>query len=73
MTRLGHVLRWALFVVVAFVLNFPILATALTSLKTTADINASPPVWLFGPPPEEWLTGVGIRCRTGWDVRGSLA
>ena len=55
-SRLGHALRWALFVVVALVLNFPILATALTSLKTTADINASPPVWLFAPTLEHYRT-----------------
>jgi multiple sugar transport system permease protein len=55
-TRLGHALRWLLFVVVALVLNFPILATALTSLKTTADINASPPVWLFAPTLEHYRT-----------------
>ncbi len=56
MSRLGHAARWLLFVVAAFVFNFPILATLLTSLKTTADINASPPVWLFSPTLEHYRT-----------------
>ena len=42
-------LRWLLFAVAAVVLNFPLLMTVLTSLKSTADINASPPVWLVAP------------------------
>ena len=41
--------RWALFSIVAFVLNLPLLATLATSLKSDADINASPPAWLFRP------------------------
>lgn len=44
-----HVLRWVFFVVVALILNLPIIATVVTSLKTTADINAFPPVWFFQP------------------------
>ena len=42
-------LRWALFGLVVLLFNFPIIATLATSLKTTADINAAPPVWLFAP------------------------
>lgn len=41
--------RWLLFVVAALAFNFPLLMTVLTSLKSTADINASPPVWLVAP------------------------
>ncbi|MFO1068277.1 MAG: carbohydrate ABC transporter permease [Geminicoccaceae bacterium] len=55
-SRLGDALRWLLLAVTALVLNFPILATLLTSLKTTADINASPPVLLFAPTLEHFRT-----------------
>ncbi|MCP4382128.1 MAG: carbohydrate ABC transporter permease [Hyphomicrobiales bacterium] len=48
-SRLVNALRWLVFVVVALVLNLPILATIMTSFKTTADINTSPPVLLFAP------------------------
>lgn len=41
--------RWIIFVVVALVLNFPVLSTILTSFKTDADINAYPPKWIFTP------------------------
>ena len=46
--------RWALFVVVALVFNLPLLITVLTSFKTSADISASPPVWLFAPTLEHY-------------------
>lgn len=48
-SRLGHGLRWIAFILIAFILNLPILATILTSFKTAGDINTSPPVWLFTP------------------------
>lgn len=48
-SRVVHGLRWLVFVVVAFILNLPILATFMTSFKQTADINAFPPIWLFRP------------------------
>ncbi len=41
--------RWVLFCTVALLLNLPLLATLATSLKSDADINASPPAWLFRP------------------------
>lgn len=54
MTRRGRriaadALRWLLFAVVVLVFNVPILATLVTSIKPTAVINMSPPVWLFEP------------------------
>jgi len=42
-------LRWVLLVLTILILNFPILGTIVTSLKSSADINAFPPVWLFTP------------------------
>ena len=49
LSRLLHALRWAAFILIAFILNLPILATIITSFKTAGDINTSPPVWLFAP------------------------
>jgi multiple sugar transport system permease protein len=48
-SRIVEGLRWAVLVVVAFVINFPILATVMTSFKSTRDINTSPPVIFFSP------------------------
>jgi multiple sugar transport system permease protein len=53
-SRLIHAGRWLVFVLVAFVLNVPILTTILTSFKTTAQINTFPPVWLFEPTLENY-------------------
>jgi multiple sugar transport system permease protein len=43
------VVRWIVFIFVALLFNFPIIATLATSLKTNADIYASPPLWIFAP------------------------
>ena len=53
-SRIGHVLRWVIFVVVAFVLNLPIIATIMTSFKTLGDINTSPPKLIFEPTLENY-------------------
>lgn len=46
---IGWTWRWVLFIVAALILNLPVVFTVFTSFKTNADINASPPVWLFAP------------------------
>jgi multiple sugar transport system permease protein len=48
--------RWLLFILVAFIVNFPVLSTILTSFKTNADINAYPPRWIFTPTLEHYRT-----------------
>ena len=45
----AETLRWGAFALVVLVLNFPLVATLFTSLKTVPDIYKNPPVWLFGP------------------------
>ncbi|MGH7119340.1 MAG: carbohydrate ABC transporter permease [Acetobacteraceae bacterium] len=42
-------LRWLLLVLTLLLLNMPVIVTILTALKSDAEINASPPVWLFAP------------------------
>ncbi|HEY9348141.1 MAG TPA: carbohydrate ABC transporter permease [Inquilinus sp.] len=56
MTRLVAGLRWAVFLLAVLILNIPVIVTLLTSLKTTLDINAYPPVWLFAPTLEHYGT-----------------
>lgn len=56
MTRLVAGLRWAVFLLAVLVLNIPVIVTLLTSLKTTLDINAYPPVWLFAPTLDHYAT-----------------
>jgi multiple sugar transport system permease protein len=41
--------RWIVFIMVALLFNFPIIATIATSLKSNADIYTSPPLWIFTP------------------------
>jgi multiple sugar transport system permease protein len=52
--RFITLLRWLVFFAAAIILNFPILATILTSFKTTAVINAYPPQWIFMPTLEHY-------------------
>ena len=47
--------RWIIFIVIALVINLPIIATILTSFKTTAAINSSPPTFFFTPTLENYL------------------
>ena len=47
--------RWIIFIVIALVINLPIIATILTSFKTTAAINSSPPTFFFNPTLENYL------------------
>ncbi len=56
---IGRALRWALFVATVLVLNLPVIVTVLTSLKSDADINASPPVWVFAPTWVHFATVLG--------------
>ena len=49
LARAVHAGRWLVLVLAVLVLNLPILATFVTSFKTTADINSFPPTWVFTP------------------------
>lgn len=43
------VVRVAVFALAAFVLNFPLMATVVTSLKSEAEIGANPTLWIEAP------------------------
>lgn len=55
LNSVGDASRWAVFVVVALIVNFPVISTIMTSFKTTADINAYPPKWIFTPTLEHYV------------------
>ena len=42
-------LRWAVFALAAFVMNFPVVSTLVTSLKTEAEIASYPGLWVQNP------------------------
>ena len=44
-----RLLRWLVFGVAAFALNFPLLATLATAFKTPAEITANPGLWVQAP------------------------
>lgn len=48
-SRLIAALRWVVLISAIVIFNFAIIATFITSIKATADINAYPPKWLFAP------------------------
>jgi multiple sugar transport system permease protein len=42
-------LRWAVFVIAAFILNFPLISTLVTSLKSDAEIAENPSLFIEAP------------------------
>jgi len=46
---LKSMLRWIVFAVAVFVMNFPVIATLITSLKSDAEISSSPSIWINHP------------------------
>jgi multiple sugar transport system permease protein len=49
MRRLDRGLRWAVFVVAAFAMNFPVLATLITALKSPGEVTRNPSLWIEAP------------------------
>ncbi len=47
--RVGNAMRWVVLILAVTILNLPVITTFLTSFKSTADINAFPPKWIFSP------------------------
>jgi multiple sugar transport system permease protein len=48
-SKIADTLRWVVFIVAGVLLNLPIIMTLMTSFKTMADINTSPPLLTFSP------------------------
>lgn len=47
--RLTNLARWLVFALAAFVMNFPVLATLITSLKSDAEISSNASLWIELP------------------------
>ena len=47
-------LRWAVFALAAFVMNFPVISTLITSLKSEAEIASYPGFWIESPTLENY-------------------
>jgi multiple sugar transport system permease protein len=47
--RQGLRLRWVVFLVAAFVMNFPIIATLVTALKSPGEVSRNPSLWIETP------------------------
>jgi multiple sugar transport system permease protein len=49
MKTLHSTLRWTVYFTAVLILNFPVLATLVTSLKTDAEITSNPSLWINKP------------------------
>lgn len=56
-------LRWIVFVVVAFVINFPIISTVITAFKSKAEVGRNPSLWIESPTLENFVTVLTISDR----------
>jgi multiple sugar transport system permease protein len=63
MKRAGHALRWAVFLVAAFVLNFPVIATIITAFKSPAEVSRNPGLWVEEPTLANFATVLTISDR----------
>lgn len=55
MTQLLHLLRWLIFALAAFVMNFPIISTLITSFKSTSEISSNPGLTVQQPTLDNFL------------------
>lgn len=56
-------LRWIVFALAAFVMNFPVLATLITAFKAKAEIARNPSLWIEAPTLENFATVLTISDR----------
>lgn len=61
--KLGNGLRWIVFMVAAFVLNFPVIATVITAFKSPAEVTRNPSLWIEAPTLENFVTALTISDR----------
>ena len=59
--RLG--LRWIVFGIAAFVLNFPVISTLLTAFKGSQEVSRNPSLWVEAPTLENFATVLTISDR----------
>lgn len=63
MKRLDRSLRWAVFALAAFVMNFPVLATLITAFKSPGEVTRNPSLWIETPTLENFATVLTVSDR----------
>ena len=56
-------LRWVVFVITAFILNFPVIATLITSFKSSREIASNPGLWVSAPTLEHYAKVLSVSDR----------
>lgn len=68
--KLGHALRWLVFVVAAFAMNFPVIATLITAFKSPGEVSRNPSLWIEAPTLQNFATVLTVSDRL--DIYGYL-
>ena len=63
MKRFYNILRWIVFVIAAFILNFPLIATFVTAFKSPAEVTSNPGLWVHAPTLENFSTVLTVSDR----------
>ncbi|MCC7319627.1 MAG: carbohydrate ABC transporter permease [Rubellimicrobium sp.] len=67
-------IRWIVFAVAAFVLNFPVLATLITAFKSAGEINRNPSLWIETPTLDNFRAALTVTDRLNlWHYLGNSA
>lgn len=61
--RPGHALRWVVFGLFAFVLNFPVIATLVTAFKSPGEVSRNPSLWIETPTLQNFVTVLTVSDR----------
>ena len=56
-------LRWIVFAIAAFVMNFPVIATLVTALKSPGEVARNPSLWIQSPTLENFATVLTVSDR----------
>lgn len=72
MRRFHTALRWIVFALAAFILNFPVIATLVTAFKGKAEIARNPGLWVQAPTLENFATVLTVSDRLNiWHYLGN--
>jgi multiple sugar transport system permease protein len=63
MRGLGRGLRWMVFLLAAFVMNFPVLATLITAFKSPGEVSRNPSLWIETPTLENFAAVLTVSDR----------
>jgi multiple sugar transport system permease protein len=55
--------RWIVFIIAAFVMNFPVIATLVTALKPPGEVSRNPSLWIEAPTLENFITVLTVSDR----------